>query len=77
MVDKKRQINPAQLAQQIRDYSANGTRGITIFSDARKPLRDFVVTYVSEEGGGYIAGHEKGQRRIVTMKFSEISEVRI
>ena len=76
MVDKKKQIDPKKFAQQIRDYSANGTRGIIIFSEARKPLRDFVVTYVSEEGG-YLAGHERNQKRVITMKFSEISDVRI
>ncbi|MBM3269363.1 MAG: hypothetical protein FJZ01_17105 [Candidatus Sericytochromatia bacterium] len=77
MPDKKKMPTPAQLAQQIRDFSANGSRAITIFSDARKPLRDFIVTYVSEEGGGYLAGHEKNTKRVITMKFSEISEVRI
>jgi hypothetical protein len=76
MVDKKKKIDPKQLAQQIRDYSANGTRGIIIFSETRKPLRDFVVTYVSEDGG-YLAGHERSQKRVITMKFSEISDVRI
>jgi hypothetical protein len=74
---KKKVPTTAQLAQQIRDFSANGQRGIVIFCEARKPLRDFIVTYVSEEGGGYLAGHENGTRRIITMKFHEITEIRI
>lgn len=79
MADKKdlKKPSPKELAATIRDYSANGTRGITIFSENMKPLRDFVVTYVSEESGGYVAGHQKDQRRIITLKFADIKEIRI
>lgn len=66
-----------EFAQLIRDYSQNGQRGITVICDNRKPMRHFVVTYVSEEAGGYVAGREKEQRRVVTIKFADIKEVRI
>ncbi len=68
---------PRELAAQIRDYSANGTRSILIISETMKPLRDFLVTYVSEESGGYLAGHQKDQRRIITLKFADIKEIRV
>lgn len=79
MAEKKdlKKPTPKELAAVIRDYSANGTRTITIFSETMKPLRDFIVTYVSEESGGYLAGHQKDQRRIITMKFADIKEIRV
>lgn len=79
MAEKKelKKPTPKELAAMIRDYSANGSRTITILSETMKPLRDFIVTYVSEESGGYVAGHLKDQRRIITMKFADIKEIRI
>lgn len=62
-------------ARMLNDMSQNGHRAITLLCENRKPLREFTITYVSENDG-YLAGREKDQKRVMTIKFNELKEIR-
>lgn len=71
--DKKK--SPQEIGKLVDDMSKNGTRPIKLLFDNRKPLRDFYVKSMSDEDGGYLTGHERGQKRVQVVKYQDIRDV--